>query len=123
MDDWILTRRFFLFDTVSGVENNEIQVVRYAKDIKLKFTLDTNNIEQIYVPYVDILYEEKSAEDIRKSSEEYTKEISFMSTYSMDTSDFWTSVRTVFIILIIIFVLMVFMFCILYMRADKLETN
>ena len=123
MDDWILTRRFFLFDTVSGVENNEIQVVRYAKDIKLKFTLDTNNIEQIYVPYVDILYEEKSAEDIRKSSEEYTKEISFMSTYSMDTSDFWTSVRTVFIVLIIIFVLMVFMFCILYMRADKLETN
>jgi hypothetical protein len=37
---------------MSGVENGQLQVARYAKDIQLIVTLDRDNIEMIYPPYL-----------------------------------------------------------------------
>ncbi len=48
MDNWILTRRFFLFDSISGIEGDgnflnlaPATVFRYVKSIVLKVQLDT----------------------------------------------------------------------------------
>jgi hypothetical protein len=62
-------------------------VVRYAKDIKLIVTLDSDRIEMIYPPYLEISYEEKSVEDITTSSS--AKTFLFSSEYIMDTTGFW----------------------------------
>lgn len=59
MSRWILTRRFFLFDTISGIniddwgkDNATPLIVRYAKTFKLKVNLDIDNEEMINVPYL-----------------------------------------------------------------------
>ncbi len=62
---WILTRRFFLFDTVSGIPQNsypDIQpdFVRYPKMIRLEISLDQNNEEMIQVPYIRVDYRERT---------------------------------------------------------------
>jgi hypothetical protein len=71
MNAWILNRRFFLFDTVTGIEQPggfstlaQSSVVRYAKNITLSVTLDSNRKfnEMIYTPYLEINYEEKQRE-------------------------------------------------------------
>ena len=123
IDQWILTRRFFLYDTLSGVEEDELKVVRYAKNITLKFKLDKENIEQIYPPYLEIAYEEKSAEDIRKSDTNSQKEVMFLSSYSMDTEELWGQISTVLIILISIASFLTFVFMVIYCRSEKLEVQ
>ena len=47
VDKWRLTRRFFVYDTISGIAesggylNNSVpKYVRWAHDVKLKITLD-----------------------------------------------------------------------------------
>jgi hypothetical protein len=56
--NWILTRRFFLFDTVSGLAMGDSsgvpQVIRYPLEMTLKINLDTKNQEMINVPYLMI---------------------------------------------------------------------
>jgi hypothetical protein len=56
---WILTRRFFLYDTISSITVDDWgkatpipQVIRYAKTFTLKVNLDINNAEMINVPYL-----------------------------------------------------------------------
>ena len=54
---WILVRRFFIYDTVSGIPQNEYPdgkpvIVRYPKMMTLEVSLDMNNDEMIHVPYL-----------------------------------------------------------------------
>jgi Meckelin (Transmembrane protein 67) len=65
-DNWRLTRRFFIYDTKSGVvgAGNYIKgevsnVVRYAKTIKLRIWLDPTSDEMIYTPLLIINYRER----------------------------------------------------------------
>lgn len=30
LENWVLTRRFFIYDTISGIQDGESKVVRYA---------------------------------------------------------------------------------------------
>lgn len=61
-----LFRRFFIFDTISGItgsgdykKNVEPSIVRYATDIKLSIALDPDNQESILKPLLWITYKEK----------------------------------------------------------------
>ena len=55
---WKLVRRFFLYDTVSGIEaeNQQPRIIRYAAKTKLIVRLQTSNAERIFVPIFSIEY-------------------------------------------------------------------
>ena len=60
-DKWKLSRRFFIFDTMSGVVStgdSTPSVVRWANEINLKIELDLDTPESIYRPYLIIDYKE-----------------------------------------------------------------
>jgi len=40
MADWLLSRRFFMLDAISGISGGKSTVVRYAKKVSLKVELD-----------------------------------------------------------------------------------
>lgn len=72
---WRLVRRFFLFDTKSGVEGTDkyatgeiSTVVRYAKSITLRIKLDPVNEEMIFSPLLIIDYRERSKTGILANS-------------------------------------------------------
>jgi len=67
-DNWRLARRFFIYDTISGIDEvggfvdyTVPAYVRWASEVYLKIQLDHVNQEQIYVPYLDITYREKQS--------------------------------------------------------------
>lgn len=72
---WRLVRRFFIFDTKSGVEGGtdkyvkgEVStVIRYAKSITLRVKIDPDNEEMIYTPLVIIKYRERSKTGIQSN--------------------------------------------------------
>lgn len=87
MSSWILTRRFFIFDTVSGImaENwpdGSPTVIRYPKRMVLKIYLDLNNEEMIDVPYLQIQYAERTNAYILENS---LTDLSFETEYFMET--------------------------------------
>jgi len=105
--NWRLFRRFFIYDTVSGIEGEGdyarggiSTVIRYPKSITLRVKLDSINEEMIYVPQLIIEYRERSQTVI----ESYTlSDVTFTSEYAMDTSNFWESVKILFIVLNVFF--------------------
>lgn len=104
---WILTRRFFLFDTISGitVENfpqGPPTVIRYAKTFTLKINLDNTQEEMIYVPYLYVQYRERTASYINQNS--LTK-VSFNTEYMLETTSFWKGASATFYVFIAVFVL------------------
>ena len=129
-----MNRRFFLFDTLSGIENeggfmanDPASIVRYAKNVTLKVTLDNNPdpsyTEMIYIPYVEIEYEEKQRELILESNDARMKRVTFMSEYFMDTSGFWKLCRTLFIILGCIIVIIVYCKIQVQQSAERMDTE
>lgn len=66
MNTWRLVKRFFIFDTVSGIEGNyssnaEVSsVIRYPLSITLKVSLDPDQKEMIYPPLLIINYRERA---------------------------------------------------------------
>ena len=113
MEDWILNRRFFLYDTVTGIEEpggfstlEPASIVRYAKTMRLVVTLDANKEynEMIYTPYLEINYEEKQKDMILEENDKM-KDITFMAEYKMDTKSFWQLCKTLFWILFVVMLL------------------
>jgi len=67
----------------------------------LKVTLDRENLERIYPPYLEINYEEKRVENIRSDDvTQRLKTVSFTSEYIMETDGFWKVAKVFFWILI-----------------------
>lgn len=65
---WILTRRFFLIDNISGLEgatalnniNSEPRAIRYPHLLKFQFVLAEKMSEaKLYVPYLELYYKTK----------------------------------------------------------------
>lgn len=88
-----LVRRFFIYDTKSGVEgsgsykNGGIStVVRYPVSIMLTVSLDSTQEEMIYVPLLTIDYRERSKTYIATNS---LASVSFTSEYYMNTTYYW----------------------------------
>ena len=125
MDNWILSRRFFLFDTLSGVDTEEedLIVVRYAKQITLKISLDTDELERIYPPYLEITYEEKPVDSINTAVSERFKEVEFYSEYIMDTSGFWKGVKTFFLTLMVVIGLITIVKSYIFISATRLSID
>ena len=81
--------------------------------------MDPNRPEAIYVPYLEIDYEEKATEAIYENDLAKEKRVFFISEYTMEESGFWKLARTTFWIL---FMIMVIIFAILthiYMGQEK----
>ena len=107
---WILTRRFFMFDTVSAIKQNEYPggmpiVVRYPKQMTFEVKLDQQNEEMLYVPYLRINYRERHSTTIRDSNSE--AQIEFGTYYISSTAKFWETAMVVFYVLVAILVLIV----------------
>ena len=110
-----MTRRFFVYDTISGISgqdalknlnnlndnglpNEQIEMVRYAKNMTLKIMLDTdiNRPEAIFVPYLAIEKKKKKTNKILGEEDARFKNVFFISEYTMDTEGFWNLARTCF---------------------------
>jgi Meckelin (Transmembrane protein 67) len=62
---WLLTRRFYLFDTISAVRENEYPSgvptsIQYASNIELLVNLDNINEEKLYVPLLKVTYRSRA---------------------------------------------------------------
>lgn len=62
-DKWKLARRFFVYDTISGISGagylaggTPPEYVRWAEELSLKVEMDMTNPERIYRPYVAVRY-------------------------------------------------------------------
>lgn len=97
--------------------------MRYATKVSLIVKLDSNNVEMIYPPYLDITYEEKAVSEIEKSVGNSKKELTFSTAYEMDTTGFWSGVRKLNIVSWIVLAgLILINFCI-NQKADRLDTD
>lgn len=108
--DWILTRRFFLFDTVSGLPessypNGKPLAVRYPKEIILKVNLDLIEEEMINVPYFYIAYRERA---ITLIEENPLASINFKSEYLLPTNNFWKMAKIAFYVVLGLMILTIF---------------
>lgn len=66
-----LYRRFFILDTLAGLEGDDAYVnkdtanyIRYAKNVTITITLDPELPERILVPVLDIYYEAIRTSDL-----------------------------------------------------------
>jgi hypothetical protein len=65
-DKWVLSRRFMMFDTISGMkevnsylsETGTPEYIRWADSINIKVEMNLASPEQIFRPYVSIEYKE-----------------------------------------------------------------
>jgi len=77
-DEWIFSRRFFIYDTVSGIKagytagRTPPQVVRWASDIKLKVTMDQSqqaSNKKLYRPYLIVEYKERDVSTVAETEQ------------------------------------------------------
>jgi meckelin len=100
----VLTRRFFLYDVVSGVTsvNSANQpvttVIRYASYISLEASLVTNKFARIYAPVLTITYEEVKPANWPANPAD---RIDFNMAYTMTMDEFFVNFRTFFIIIMV----------------------
>ena len=96
MDAWLLIKRFFVADTIGGINSvggwkngaycrQQICIFNQVEN-KLKIQLyDTQN-EKIYPPYIEITYSDRKTDEIQKGVEGVaTAEVTFMSENYMNT--------------------------------------
>ena len=102
-DDWQLVRRFFIYDTLSGVNKdsstNTPSYIRYANDVKLKVQMDSDSDEAIYRPYLVIRYAEMETLLITETT---TTTVYFSAQYFSDYSSVLKKAMVWFIIVNVI---------------------
>jgi hypothetical protein len=73
-----LVRRFFLYDTISGISSSSDgnykdksppAVVRFANSVKIKIDLDPSDNERIFPPYLEVSYKILEAKEIETNQE------------------------------------------------------
>lgn len=104
INNWKLTRRFFIYDTLSGVEGNGKYAagstystyVRWLHTVKIMVELDPNSNDKMYIPYVELEYRAKSLTNIDNGSYD---EISFEAKYSFDPTNYWIVALIIFAII------------------------
>lgn len=98
MVNWLLVRRFFMFDTISsiGTKSDEPCLLRYVKSfqIKVKLRNDEQN-GQIYPPFIVLEYGEISEEQYSRGER---IKFQFSSSYEMKSSMKQSIEVTIFIL-------------------------
>ena len=85
------TRRFFLFDNVSGRSAmNGHEILRYAKNMVLQTTIQNEDPSKIHPPRLIIEYAEVFVNSVVESN---VDSIMFKMEYTMDTKNFWNAVK------------------------------
>lgn len=99
---WKLTRRFFIYDNLSGISTvggyetgAAPEIVQYLNRAKLVFTLRADKEQQIYVPYLVVTYKSRLYTYVEGTDS--TDSIKFISEYGMDTTKFWGIAEGLFI--------------------------
>ena len=106
-ESWILTRRFFLFDTISGIPEGEYpdgipEIIRYPRSIKLIINLDSRGdtidaSERINVPVLFIEYLERTRDYINlDDTRAKTTKVKFATEYRLDFTNMWANFKMVF---------------------------
>ncbi|CAM9501613.1 unnamed protein product, partial [Discosporangium mesarthrocarpum] len=121
------TRRFFFFDSVSGItdesktvssfsssssassnpeENGNTalvpEVLRYVSDMRVTFKIRTDNPEMIYTPVLELAYEEVMPELWETYPSLQTPTVTLTVEYTMDTTDFWDLTRAFFAVAMVL---------------------
>jgi len=100
VDSWVLTRRFFVYDTISGIDkiggyrdgNVSPEYIRWASDIKLKIEMDMEETEQIYRPYLILDFREKESLVVDASSvSKVVSSVEYFSNFEDKMSDIVTA--------------------------------
>ncbi|KAL9181414.1 hypothetical protein ACHAXT_010219 [Thalassiosira profunda] len=86
LDD-IYTRRFFLFDNLSGRTTAGVEAVRYATKIVLRVPTRSENPDQLYPPQLVVEY----ATSTKSSDAELS--LLFKVEYSMRSDSFWDTIQ------------------------------
>jgi hypothetical protein len=88
-----LVRRFFMFDTISGItgiggyeRGDKPTIVRYATDIKLSIALDPENPDSILKPLLWITYQEKRSSIISPGT---TTTFNYLVDYYQSSDSVW----------------------------------
>lgn len=96
MDSWVLTRRFLIQDTVSGIVdpsgykngNVDPKYIRWASKIELKVALDSTQTEEIFRPYLALEFSEADVESISSESKgDASLQVEYYSDYSKLLND------------------------------------
>ena len=110
---WRLTRRFFLVDTKSGISGTDgyvrgdtAMIIRYAKEITLRISLDPINEEMIFTPLLIINYRERTMDAIKTNP---LAGVSFRSEYLLESDSAQRVIRGIFIGIMVLFGLLVIM--------------
>lgn len=120
----MLTRRFYLFDIVSGVERSDpskIAYISYARYLKLVINLDQQAEEMINVPYLKIDYRQRTYEFI--TEENALTRLMFSSEYVLDTEGFWKVGGAIFWVFFVFFVLILGVVTCCKCQLNMLEQN
>jgi len=100
----VLTRRFFLFDKLTGITSasvgsNRPEVLRYASTISLEVSLREDFFAKIYPPILTIEYKHtRPAEWDAKP----LADVDFAVNYTQNTDDFDTNFRIFFIVIMVL---------------------
>jgi hypothetical protein len=102
-NSWQLVRRFFIYETLSGVQSASAYeeglrpyIIRFATKIELKITLDKKENEEIYLPLLKITYKEKVVKEIKDST---SVKVQFNVDYNKSWSNFWRDYTITFWVL------------------------
>ena len=109
IENYILTRRFFLVDNLSGIEgekkykyysgfDNPTSVIRFPKSIKLKVTLRNVSGNYIFPPMLEIEYASKLVSSMSVNS---LSKLSFKADYNMEIKKFRNAMLGILIFLLI----------------------
>jgi hypothetical protein len=97
-----LVRRFFIFDTISGITSNggykeglKPSIVRYATDIKLSIALDPDKPESILKPMLWISYKEKKESIITRGT---TTKFTYLVDYYQNSDSVWYYSQVVLVV-------------------------
>ncbi|CDW85678.1 meckelin isoform 4 [Stylonychia lemnae] len=124
---WRLVRRFFMFDTISGIEGTDgykkgqiSTVVRYPKDLTMRIKLDLDSEEMIFTPLLIITYRERSRTRIETNS---LATVKFTSEYAMDMTNFWTTIGGLLIGLLVFFGIIVITQLVIWYQLPTLSDD
>ena len=105
----VAVRRFFLYDVVSGLTDSSFQkewengfnapvAMRYASDIILDIRIQENDPGSIYDPVLTVKYKDMSTSEWTSGgSTKARTDTTFQARYSMDTGEFFSTLRGFFI--------------------------